>query len=172
MRSKLKILTVMSGLLIFTGCGGDSSANVNGKTAQSDHKSISHGVFKSPFQCSRVVTKKSKRTGEDRTLRYISFFHPQKDWRIDFTAVPIGGSVGGFKPANLYTPEARYDGTYKAKDGTIQSVKFATKWYHTHRISSVISGGLKKYKKKNCKALSDTTFFDIDYLDTLEVMSK
>ncbi|MFT6068049.1 MAG: hypothetical protein ACJAT2_002167 [Bacteriovoracaceae bacterium] len=122
-------------------------------------QSMAH-FFDSPYEC--LSTHTSKRSGKVHTT--LSYFHPSKNWMIKLSGVKKNSP---FKVANLYTPEGRYDGTYKGVYPAINEVKFGTYWPYKKAREVKLSS---KISKSNCSLLKNKTVFDLPNLGTLECM--
>lgn len=148
-----------------------SACGAKPEIAKPRAKTAKGHFFSQPYECTHEADVTSKRTGETRAVKYRSYYSPQKGWRIDLTDVeaPKAG-LGGRGIANLYTPSTRYDGIYRDKEGL--SISFKTAWPRKTENADVALSNLSKKKKKNCKVLTDLSVFDIDYLDSLEVMGQ
>ncbi len=116
--------------------------------------------FDSAYECSYTST--SKRTGKTRTNHY--YYHPKKNWYLRL------GDVKGTSPiklANLYTPEGRYDGSYKGTHPEPIKVTLGTYWpYKVKRAVKVFS----KLNRGDCKPLKDDSIFNYPDLNSLECM--
>jgi hypothetical protein len=141
-------------------CGSESSLSAG---------AVEKHFFDQDYGCHREREVTSKKTGKTRTVKYLSYYSPKKGWRIDLSDVKSNSFI---KVANLHTPSARYDGVYKEDNGVVTGVKFSSAWPYDEAKPSVALGRLAKTKKSNCSILSDTSIFDIDYLDSLEVMGQ
>jgi len=163
------LMAALCSTAFLTACGDETaSPSTTSKTTKTTKASTKGHFFKKPYKCKRQVESTSKRTGNKVILNYITYFSPQRGWRIELT----GSEGSALKVANLYTPEARYDGAYKAQDGVITGINFGTAWLHKELRPKISLGSLSKYKKKNCEIMTDISVFEIDYLDTLEVMGQ
>lgn len=151
---------LLLGSTALVACGSDSS---------SSSMELEKHFFDQAYECHREREVTSKKTGKTRTVKYLSYYSPVKGWRIDLSDV---GSNSLVKVANLYTPTTRYDGAYKEPDGVITKVKFSTAWPYKEAKPNIALGRLSKTNKKDCQILNDTSIFDIEYLDTLEVMGN
>lgn len=151
------------GSALLVACGGETEAPKAAAKASKGH------YFNQPYECSSEKDVTSKQTGKTRTVKYRSYYSPQKGWRIDLSGVEDSSALA---VANLYTPTARYDGTFKEVDGVITRVKFGTAWPRKSKNPNVAVSNLSKKKKNDCKVLNDASIFDIEYLDTLEVMGQ
>ena len=163
--NQMKFLYLMFMLccIFLTACGDEAKDTKEVSKVSNTH------FFDQPYECSHESQVTSKRTGKTRDVKYRSYYSPQKGWRIDLSNVE---NTGDLRVANLYTPSARYDGTYKETDRVLVSVKFATAWPRKVPKPDIALSNLSKKKKKNCKVLDDISIFDIDYLGSLEVMGE
>lgn len=164
---KYTLITVLASFALLTACSNDSDST------DSSSKAVKGHFFDQAYECSHDREVTSKRTGKTRTVKYTSFYSPQKAWRIDLTDVGADKSaLGGRGIANMYTPGVRYDGVYRESDGAVSRIKFGTAWPRKDVNPDRALSNLSKKKKKNCKILADASVFDIDYLDTLEIMDQ
>ncbi len=116
--------------------------------------------YDSPYEC--LSSHTSKRSGKKHTT--LTYFQPSKNWMIRLSGVKKNSS---FKVANLYTPEGRYDGSYKGVYPAINKVKFGTYWpYKKNREVKVSS----RISKSDCSLLKSKSVFDLPGLDKLECM--
>lgn len=116
--------------------------------------------FDLPYKCTYEST--SKRTGKVRTSLY--YYHPKKNWYLRLGAVK---SSSPLKVANLYTPEGRYDGSYKGSYPNNLKAKLGNYWpYKSKKVVKVFS----KLSKSNCELLKDESMFNHPYLSSLECM--
>ena len=157
--------TLILSATLLSACGDNPNSSEPHVKAAKGH------FFSQPYECTHEADVTSKRTGETRTVKYRSHYSPQKGWRIDLTDVeaPKAG-LGGRGVANLYTPSTRYDGIYRDKEGL--SISFKTAWPRKTENADIALSNLSKKRKKNCKVLTDLSVFDIDYLDSLQVMGQ
>lgn len=159
-RAGLKVSFIAAMSMNIIGCGGDSGAS---------GKVVKEHFFDQPYECTREKELTSKKTGKTRIAKYLSHYSPEKGWRVDLWNV---GSSGGLRVANLYTADARYDGSYKERDGVITKVNFMTAWPYKEVKPNAALSLLSKTNKKDCRLMTDLSVFDIDYLSTLEVMGQ
>jgi len=161
---KIFIVTLICLSLSLVACGKKSNAS---------NKAPKNHFFDQPYECTHESEVTSKRTGKTRVVKYRSYYSPKKDWRIDLTDVESDkAALGGRGIANLYTPSSRYDGAYRETDKVVTRVKYSSAWPRKNVSEGISFANLSKKKKKNCKIMSDTSIFDINYLDTLEVMGQ
>lgn len=169
-------IAALCSTIFLTACGNKTDAPTSStKETVVSAKADNNHYFNHPYVCERSQEVTSERTGKARTRIYKSYYHPQKEWRIDDRSSSV----------SLYTQDTRYDGVGKSNSGSKAIARmvglkdedlkqaqfiFASAFPYTNPMPQVSTENLSNYKKKNCKVLSDTSVFEINYLERLEVI--